>query len=519
MNETNTVTNGKETDGNARYIVALDQGTTSTRAVIFDKNMERVSLSQRSLEQYFPQPGWVEHNAEEIFQDSLDVVKWAMDKARISAYDVAAIGIANQRETVILWDKATGKSVYNAIVWQCRRTADYADMLRDKADMIREKTGLLPDPYFSGTKIKWILDNVKGVKERAERGELLCGTVDCYLIWRLTGGRVSPDAVHVTDRTNASRTMLYNIHTLDWDDDLLKMLDIPRCILPDVRDSECVYGVTNKDVCGFEIPIAAAAGDQQASLFGQGCLNAGETKVTYGTGCFILMNTGDSPVTSHSRLITTIALSRAGHVTYALEGSVFMGGAIIKWLRDELGLIHSAHECDKLAETVKDTLGVVIVPAFTGLGAPYWDSHARGIISGLTRGVRREHICRAVLEAIALQVKDALDCMQRDAGTVSTSGKIAPTMSGALRTDGGACVSDLMLQFQADILGMEVVRPRNTETTVLGAALLAGEAVGLWTVGNEPLALDKSFVPNMSFSHREEVLERWQHAVRQAQAR
>lgn len=494
-----------------KYIIALDQGTTSSRAVIFNKDVERVSVSQRALTQYYPQPGWVEHDPQEIFADCLDVMKWAMDKARIKAQEVAAIGIANQRETVIVWDKATGKSIYNAIVWQCRRTADMAEALAVKGGMIREKTGLLPDPYFSGTKIKWILDHVDGAKERAKKGELLAGTVDSYLIWHLTGGKV-----HVTDRTNASRTMLYNINTLEWDDELLDMLDVPRCMLPEVKDNACVYGMTDKDVCGFEIPIAAAVGDQQASLFGQGCLAAGETKVTYGTGCFILMNTGEKPVMSNSHLISTIALSVNGKVTYALEGSVFMGGAIIKWLRDELDLIHSAHECDKLAEMVEDTCGVTIVPAFTGLGAPYWDSRARGIITGLTRGVKKEHICRAALEAIALQVKDALDCMS---GGESGNTGAAPSIHGALRTDGGAAVSDLMLQFQADILDMEVVRPVNTETTVLGAVLLAGLAAGFWTEDMGQLPLDKTFTPKMTKEKRKEVEEAWQKAVRQAQTK
>lgn len=508
----NTDNNGK------KYIIALDQGTTTSRAVIFNRDVERVSFSQRALAQFYPQEGWVEHDAEEIFEDSLSVIKWAMDKARIKAEEVAAIGIANQRETVILWEKESGKAVYNAIVWQCRRTADMLNEISSEKEMIREKTGLIPSPYFSATKIKWILDNVEGVRQRAERGEILAGTVDSYLIWRLTGG-----AVHVTDRTNASRTMLYNIHTLEWDEDLLKLMNIPRCILPEVKDSSCIYGETSKDVCGFTIPIASAVGDQQSSLFGHGCLCAGETKVTYGTGCFILMNTGDIPVMSGSRLLTTIALSRKGHVTYALEGSVFTGGDVIKWLRDELGFIRSAHECDILAETVNDTCGVTIVPAFTGLGAPYWDSDARGIITGLTRGVTKAHICRATLESIALQIKDSLDCMTTDAGAaVAVSGGVknaVPAMRGALRTDGGACVSDMLLQFQSDILNMEVVRPKNTETTVLGASLLAGEEVGFWTENRAPLAIDETFTPSMTAQKRLQTVERWQKAIRQTRAR
>lgn len=502
-----------------KYVIALEQGTTTTKAVIFNKELERVSISQRALTQYFPKPGWVEHDAEEIFQDSLDVIKWAMDKARIKEQEIAALGIANQRETVIVWDKTTGKSIYNAIVWQCRRTADIVETLMDKKGEIKEKTGLLPNAYFSATKIKWILDNVEGARQRAQRGELLAGTVDSYLIWRLTGGGKSADALHITDRTNASRTMLYNIHTLQWDDELLDMLCIPKCMLPKVVDTSLVYGMTNKEVCGFEVPIAAAVGDQQASLFAQGCKEAGETKVTYNTGCFILMNTGNTPVMGDGRLVTTIALSRKGRVTYALEGSVFMGGAIIKWLRDDLGLIHSAHECDKLAEMTKDSCGVTIVPAFTGLGAPYWDNGARGIITGLTREVKKEHLCRAALEAIALQVKDAIDCMISDAKEGWGEGTSTPAIRGALRTDGGACVSDMLLQFQADILNMQVMRPKNTETTVLGAALLAGFEVGFWTEDMGQLPLDKVFSPEMSKDERARVNETWHRAVRQAQCK
>lgn len=486
-----------------KYIIALDQGTTSSRAVIFNHTMEKTSFSQREFTQYYPKAGWVEHDAEEIFNTSLTVMKEAIEKAKISGIDIAAIGITNQRETVVLWDKDTGKSIYRAIVWQCRRTADIADkLIKDgKADIIRDKTGLLVDPYFSATKIKWLLDNVSGAREKARAGKILAGTVDSYLIWRLSGG-----AVHVTDRTNASRTMLYNIHTLEWDSELLEMLDIPREILPNVLDSSCVYAMTDKKVCGFEVPIAAAVGDQQAALFGQCCLNAGEAKATYGTGCFLLMNTGEEAVKSKHKLLTTIALSMNGRTTYALEGSVFMGGATIKWLRDELSLIKTAHECDEEAEKVEDSNGVIIVPAFTGLGAPYWDSYARGIIVGLTRGVNKAHICRATLEAIALQVKDELECMKEDAACDIK----------ALKVDGGVCVSEVMLQFQSDILNTNVIRPKNTETTVMGAAFLAGLATGFWQSEDElkeKWEADKTFSPNMKEEERSIIYKRWKLAV------
>ena len=486
-----------------QFILALDQGTTSSRAVVFNKKVQKISSAQREFPQHFPHPGWVEHDPEDIFTSQLSVMKEAVLKAGLSAEQIAAIGITNQRETVILWDKKTGKPVYNAIVWQCRRTANIADELisSGKGDLIRAKTGLLPDAYFSGTKIKWILDNVAGVRARAEKGEILAGTVDTWLTWRLSGGKA-----HVTDYTNACRTMLFNIHTLEWDDELLQLLGIPKCILPEVKDSSCIYATTDKSICGFEAPIASLIGDQQAALFGQACFDKGEMKSTYGTGCFLLMNTGTEPVESKHKLLTTIALGLNGQIQYALEGSVFVGGALIKWLRDELGIINSAHECDILAVQVKDSNGVILVPAFTGLGAPYWDSYARGTIVGLTRGANKKHICRAALEAIAYQVKDEIECMKDDAGIELSS----------LKVDGGASVSDLMMQFQADILNTPVYRPENTETTVTGAAFLAGLAVGYWSSKEEikkVWQINKIFTPSMEQSERTKLYAQWQKAV------
>ena len=492
-----------------QFILALDQGTTSSRAVIFNKKVQKISSAQREFPQHFPHPGWVEHDPEDIFTSQLSVMKEAVLKAGLSAEQIAAIGITNQRETVILWDKKTGKPVYNAIVWQCRRTANIADELisSGKGDLIRAKTGLLPDAYFSGTKIKWILDNVAGVRARAEKGEILAGTVDTWLTWRLSGGKA-----HVTDYTNACRTMLFNIHTLQWDDELLQLLGIPKCILPEVKDSSCVYATTDKSICGFEAPIASLIGDQQAALFGQACFDKGEMKSTYGTGCFLLMNTGTEPVESKHRLLTTIALGLGGQIQYALEGSVFIGGALIKWLRDELGIISSAHECDILAAQVEDSNGVLLVPAFTGLGAPYWDSYARGTIVGLTRGANKKHICRAALEAIAYQVKDEIECMKDDAGIELAS----------LKVDGGASVSDLMMQFQADILNTPVYRPENTETTVTGAAFLAGLAVGYWSSKEEikkVWQINKIFTPAMEQSERTKLYAQWQKAVERSRSK
>lgn len=486
-----------------KYIIALDQGTTSSRAVIFDKQINKLVSCQEEFTQIFPHPGWVEHNPEELFQCQLNVMKQAIKDSKVNPDEIAALGITNQRETVVLWDKKTGEPVYNAIVWQCRRTADLAEELvkNGKSQMIQEKTGLLPDAYFSGTKIKWILENVKGIRERAEKGEILAGTIDTWLIWKLSGGKV-----HVTDYTNASRTMLFNIFDLKWDDELLELLGIPKCILPEVKDSSCVYATTSKDVCGIEIPIASAIGDQQAALFGQGCFLPGEAKVTYGTGCFLLMNTGKLPFKSKHKLITTIAIGLDGGVEYALEGSVFIGGAIVKWLRDELKIISSAHECDLKAESVQDSNGVVIVPAFTGLGAPYWDAYARGAILGLTRGSNDVHICRAALESIAYQVKDEIECMKDD----------SEIENPCLKVDGGCSVSDVMVQFQADILGTTVVRPKNIETTVTGAAFLAGLAVGFWKSKDDILdnwQVDKEFKPTFAKEKIHKLYSKWKSAV------
>ncbi len=486
-----------------KYILALDQGTTSSRAVVFDSNAAGVASAQEEFPQYYPNPGWVEHDPEDIFRSQLSVAKKAVASAGILPEQIAAVGITNQRETVVIWDRKSGIPVYNAIVWQCRRTASIADelILTGKSQIIRNCTGLIPDAYFSATKIKWILDNVPDVRRRAENGELLAGTVDTWLAWRLSGGKC-----HVTDVTNASRTMLFNIHTLEWDEALLKIMNIPERILPEVRNSSEIYGFTDRDVCGFEAPIATLVGDQQAALFGQACFSSGDTKATFGTGCFLLMNTGEIPIESKHRLLTTVALGVGGKVEYALEGSVFMGGAVIKWLRDELGIISSARECDLLAATVPDSNGVIMVPAFTGLGAPYWDSYARGTIVGLTRGTNRAHICRAALEAIAFQVKDEIECMKDDVRSELPS----------LKVDGGACVSDVMMQFQSDILGADVVRPRNTETTVAGAAFLAGLAVGFWKSKDDIKSRwkpEKIFRPQMD---RGEIISRysdWKSAV------
>lgn len=486
-----------------KFILALDQGTTSSRAVIFNQKVQKIASAQREFPQIFPQAGWVEHNPEDIFASQLSVMKEAVMKADLKPEQIAAVGITNQRETVILWDKKTGKPVYNAIVWQCRRTADIADQLiKDGLSQeIKSKTGLLIDPYFSGTKIKWLLDNIPGVRQRAENGELLAGTVDTWLAWRLSGGKC-----HVTDYTNACRTMLFNIHTLEWDKDILKLLDIPECILPEVKDSSCIYAKTDKTICGFEAPIASLIGDQQAALFGQACFEKGETKCTYGTGCFLLMNTGTDPIDSKHQLLTTIALGLNGKIEYALEGSVFIGGALIKWLRDQMGIIQTANDVNILAKTVTDSNGVVIVPAFTGLGAPYWDSYARGTIVGLTRGTNKAHICRAALEAIAFQVKDELECMKEDSGVSLPS----------LKVDGGASVSNPMMQFQADILNTPVYRPENTETTVTGAAFLAGLATGFWESKDEikqQWKIDKIFTPSMSEEKRIESYDLWKKAI------
>jgi len=488
-----------------KYVIALDQGTTSSRAIVYDKNANPLGSKQREFTQYYPHPGWVEHDAEEIFKCQLKVLQSLLIENEIRHDEIAAIGITNQRETVVIWDKESGKPVYNAVVWQCRRTADYCEKLMKEGytDIIREKTGLLIDAYFSGTKIKWILDNVPGVRERAERGELLAGTIDTWLIWKLSGGRA-----HVTDYTNASRTMLFNIYELDWDDELLKLLNIPRCLLPEVCDSSKVYCETDPEICGFKAPIASAIGDQQAALFGQGCFKKGDAKNTYGTGCFMLMNTGEKPVVS-KQLLTTIALGMNGKVEYALEGSVFIGGAVIKWLRDELELISSAPEIDRLAESVPDSNGAYLVPAFVGLGTPYWDMYARGTIVGLTRGVKKAHICRAALEGIAYEVRDVLDTMVADSGTPINT----------LNVDGGACVSNIMMQFQSDILNTKVCRPKNVETTALGAAYLAGLATGFWASKEDILCrreTERVFEPEMSAECRDKLYSGWKRAVERA---
>lgn len=487
----------------SQFILALDQGTTSSRAIIFDEKVNKIFSCQEEFTQIYPKPGWVEHDPEELFECQLKVMKDAVTQSKIDPSDIKAIGITNQRETVVLWEKSTGKPVYNAIVWQCRRTADLAECLAagGYGEMIREKTGLLPDAYFSGTKIKWILDNIPGAREKAEKGELLAGTIDTWLIWKLSGGKA-----HVTDYTNACRTMLFNIRTLQWDPELLELMNIPASLLPEVKDSSCVYTTTDKSVCGFEVPIASAIGDQQSALFGQGCFNKGEAKSTYGTGCFLLMNTGDQIIQSKNKLITTIALGLNGKVEYALEGSVFIGGAVVKWLRDELGIIGSAHECDTLAESVPDSNGVILVPAFTGLGAPYWDPYARGTILGLSRGANKAHICRAALDSIAYQVKDELECMKQDASVELP----------VLKVDGGVSVSNVMLQFQSDILGIPVVRPKNVETTATGAAFLAGLAVGVWKCKQDILAVwkeDKIFEPKMQPKQRQSLYSKWKKAL------
>ena len=487
-----------------KYIMSLDQGTTSSRCILFDKAGNICASVQKEFTQIFPQPGWVEHDALEIWNVTLEVSRAAMEKLAITAADVAAIGITNQRETTVLWDKATGEPIANAIVWQCRRTSDIIDGLvaAGHGEAIREKTGLVPDAYFSGSKIKWLLDNVPGARERAERGEILFGTIDTWLIWKLTGGRV-----HVTDYTNASRTMLYNIHELRWDEELLNWLDIPAGILPEVRPSSHVYGKTEFELYGGEIPIAGAAGDQQCALFGQGCFAPGEMKNTYGTGCFLLMNTGRKPVESRNGLVTTIAVGFDDHVEYALEGSIFIGGAAIQWLRDELGVLTSASESIQYAEAESDTSGGYVVPAFTGLGAPYWNQRARGAVVGITRGFGRAHLVRATLEAIAYQTYDIAHAMEQDSGI-----KI-----GSLKVDGGACANDFLMQFQSDLIECDVVRPACIETTALGAAYLAGLAVGYWVDLEDIRAnwtAEKTFFPVMDNEKREKLLRGWSKAVK-----
>ncbi len=492
-----------------KYIMALDLGTTSCRCIIFDKNGRICSAAQKEFTQYFPQPGWVEHDAEEIWATQTGLMYEAMSKIDITINEIAGIGITNQRETTVLWDKETGRPVHKAIVWQCRRTAGYCDELKKlgMGEFFRSKTGLVLDAYFSATKLRWLLDNAIGARERAEKGELLFGTVDSWIIWKLTGGKV-----HVTDYSNASRTMLFNIHTLKWDEEILRVLKIPQQILPEVKPSSHVYGYTDSKLFGREVPIAGAGGDQQCALFGQTCFERGEVKNTYGTGGFMLMNTGTAPVNSHNGLVTTIAWGVDDKVEYALEGSIFVAGAAVQWLRDELGLIRDAAESEVLAKSVPDANGCYVVPAFVGLGAPYWDQYARGAIVGLTRGVNRNHIVRATLESIAYQVNDVLMAMQEDSGMPITS----------LRVDGGACDNDFLMQFQADILNTSVVRPYCIETTAMGAAYLAGLAVGYWLSKEEILAnhvIAAEFKPQMGQAKRENLLQGWHNAVKAASVR
>ena len=488
----------------SKYIMALDAGTTSNRCILFDEKGEICSIAQKEFTQYFPKPGWVEHDANEIWSSQLGVAVEAMAKLGIGADDIAAIGITNQRETTIVWDKSTGEPVYNAIVWQCRRTSEYCDTLKDKGltDKFREKTGLIIDAYFSGTKLKWILDNVDGVRERAEKGELLFGTVETWLIWKLTKGKA-----HVTDYSNASRTLLFNIKDLTWDKEILEELNIPESMLPEPKPSSYVYGYSDASFFGKEIPISGAAGDQQAALFGQTCFNPGEAKNTYGTGCFMLMNTGETPVYSNNGLVTTIAWGLDGKVNYALEGSIFVAGASIQWLRDELRIIESAADSEYMAKKVKDTNGCYVVPAFTGLGAPYWDQYARGTIVGLSRGVNKYHIIRATLESIGYQVNDVLHAMKADSGIDLA----------ALKVDGGASANDFLMQFQSDIINAPVKRPSCVETTAMGAAYLAGLAVGYWGSKEDVIknwAIDKVFTPAMDGEDREEKIKGWNKAVK-----
>lgn len=487
-----------------KYIMALDSGTTSNRCILFNEKGEICSMAQKEFTQHFPQPGWVEHDASEIWSTQLAVAREAMNQLQVTAADIAAIGITNQRETTIVWDKNTGAPVYHAIVWQCRRTSQYCDSLKEKGltEKYRQKTGLVIDAYFSATKVKWILDNVEGARERAERGELLFGTVETWLIWKLTKG-----AVHVTDYSNASRTMLFNINTLEWDDEILEELGIPKCMLPQAKPSSEIYGESDPSFFGGRIPIAGAAGDQQAALFGQTCFEKGEAKNTYGTGCFLLMNTGEQPVFSENGLVTTIAWGMDGKVNYALEGSIFVAGAAIQWLRDELRLIDSASDTDYMAQKVKDTNGCYIVPAFTGLGAPHWDQYARGTIVGLTRGVNKYHIVRATLESLAYQVNDVLGAMKADSGI-----ELA-----ALKVDGGASANNFLMQTQANISNAPVNRPRCVETTAMGAAYLAGLAVGYWKSKEDVIknwAIDRTFTPAIADDEREKMIRGWNKAVK-----
>lgn len=490
-----------------KYIIALDQGTTSSRAVLLDHDANIVGIAQREFTQIYPKTGWVEHDPMEIWATQSSTLNEVVAKTGITSDQIAAIGITNQRETTIVWNKNTGKPVYNAIVWQCRRTAEFCDQLKEKGytDYIRNTTGLVVDPYFSGTKVKWILDNVEGAREQAEKGELLFGTVDTWLIWKLTQGRV-----HVTDYTNASRTMMFNIHTKQWDDKMLEILDIPRNMLPEVKNSSEIYGQTNiGGKGGVRIPIAGIAGDQQAALYGHLCVNAGQAKNTYGTGCFMLMNTGDKAITSQNGLLTTICCNAKGEPAYALEGSVFIAGASIQWLRDELKIVHDSADTEYFAQKVPDCNGVYVVPAFTGLGAPYWDPYARGAIVGLSRGANRNHIVRATLESIAYQTKDVLEAMLSDSGEKLQS----------LRVDGGATANNFLMQFQADILNTQVERPTVKEVTALGAAYLAGLATGFWKDLEElrdKASIERTFLPDQNEAKQQRRYKGWKKAVKRA---
>ena len=486
-----------------KYIMALDQGTTSSRCIIYNKKGEMVSVAQKEFTQIYPADGWVEHDAMEIWSTQMGVAQEALLKIDCTYEDIEAIGITNQRETTVVWDKETGVPVYNAIVWQCRRTAEYCDELKAAGhdEMVRSKTGLLIDAYFSGTKLRWILENVPGARQKAEEGRLLFGTIETWLIWKLTGGKV-----HVTDYSNASRTMMFNINTLEWDEELLHLLDIPKCMLPEPKPSSCVYGETMPTIFGGPIKIGGAAGDQQSALFGQTCFKAGEAKNTYGTGAFLLVNTGEKPVFSGNGLVTTIAWGLDGKVNYALEGSVFVCGAVIQWLRDEIDILDNAAQSEKMAREVEDTCGLYVVPAFVGLGAPYWDPYARGAVLGITRGANKNHLVRAALESMAYQTTDLISAMVDDLGE--------PLV--ALKVDGGASANNFLMQFQSDILGCNVMRPQCIETTSLGAAYLAGLATGYWKSKEDVIdnwQIDQTFQPEMTAEKRSELLTGWKKAI------
>lgn len=490
-----------------KYILTLDQGTTSSRALIINKQGDIKAIAQKEFSQIFPKTGWVEHDPEEIWSSQAYVIKKVIAKAGINESQIAGIGITNQRETTIIWDRKTGEAVYNAIVWQDRRTAKYCDQLKAKGleEKFRKKTGLVIDSYFSGTKVNWLLHQVEGIKQRADRGELAFGTVDSWLIWKLTQG-----STHVTDVSNASRTLMFDIHTLQWDEDLLKIMGIPKSVLPEVKSSSEIYAFTNTDLFDSQIPIAGIAGDQQAAMFGQMCIEKGMVKNTYGTGCFMLLNTGDQPFESNNKLLTTVAWKIGEKTTYALEGSVFIAGAVVQWLRDELNLIDHSHEIEDLAQSVKDNGDVYFVPAFTGLGAPHWDQYARGTIVGLSRGTKKGHIARAALESIAFQTMDMLNAMQKDTGMNYSE----------IRVDGGASQNDLLMQFQSDILNTPVTRPTITETTALGAAYLAGLSTGFWRSLNEIKnywKVDQKFIPQIDINKIKNIKTRWQNAILRSQ--